>query len=150
MSRVLCLDVGEKRTGVALTDPSRTIATGLTTIEHRQPDELVHAIRPLTEQYDIVLIVVGLPVSLSGNPTVRSESIRRLARRIERKLRIPVELFEEDLSTVRAHQVLRTADARAARRVQPATTGRARRHKQAVDRIAAAIILQDWLAAQQR
>ncbi len=146
MSRIICLDVGEKRTGVAITDETRTIARGLTTIEHNGRRELLEAVKRLLAENEVGLLVVGLPVSLGGKPTTRSESVRRFARRLEQATGIPVELCDEDLSTVRANEVLEQTYGRPQHRVGRPATGRAKRRRQAVDRIAATIILQDYLA----
>ena len=149
MARILCLDVGEKRTGMAVSDETGTIAQGLDTVEHDNPKQLLEEVRRLVLELGVERVVVGLPVSLSGNPTARSEAIRRFSERLGRVTRVPVELFEEDLSTARANEVLEETYGGPRHRVRRASTGLARKRRQAVDRIAATIILEDYLAARE-
>jgi len=149
MGRILCLDVGEKRTGVAVSDETRTVARGLRTIEHDNPKQLIEEVGRLVIEHDVELVVVGLPVSLSGRPTARSEAVRRFSRRLSALTRRPVELFEEDLSTARANEVLEETYGGPRHRTRRASTGLGKRRRQAVDRIAATIILEDYLAAQE-
>jgi putative Holliday junction resolvase len=85
MPRILCLDYGEKRTGVAVSDETRTIAQSLTTIYHHNETELIAAVAKLVKQYEVDLIVIGLPLSLSGKPSTRSEKIRHFASRLAGK-----------------------------------------------------------------
>lgn len=137
MPRILCLDYGERRTGVAVSDETRTIAQSLLTIIHHNNEELIAAVSRLVKQYEIDLIVIGLPLSLSGKPSTRSEKIRQFASRLARTLHLPVELFDERLSTRYAQQVYTQVH------------GIPYRHhpgdKSPLDRIAATIILEDYL-----
>lgn len=146
MARILCLDIGERRTGVAVTDETQTIARSLPTIHHQGQDSLLTAVKKLLTTIEVSQIVVGLPLSLSGNPTARSEKVTKFSRRLGKATRIPVELFDESLSTVTANKVLnQTLGPR--RRVERPATGRSKRRKEAVDRVAATVILQEYLAA---
>ena len=146
MGRILCLDIGDRHTGVAVTDETRTIARSLPTIHHQDQNALLAAVVKLLSTTDVGRIVVGLPLSLSGNPTSRSEKVTQFSRRLGKATGLPVELFDESLSTVTANKVLdQTLSPR--RRVERPATGRSKRRKQAVDRVAATIILQEYLAA---
>jgi putative Holliday junction resolvase len=142
MPRILCLDYGEKRTGAAVSDETRTIAQSLTTIHHYNEEELLAAIAKLVKQYEVDLIVIGLPLSLSGKPSSRSEKIRRFASRLAKRLHIPVELFDERLSTRYAQRVFAEVSGRP---LHPHTAS-----ESPLDRIAATIILEDYLAFIQR
>ncbi len=137
MSRILCLDYGERRTGVAISDETRTIAQSLTTITHKNDEELISAVSRLVKQYEIDLIVIGLPLSLSGKPSSRSEKIRQLASRLARQLHLPVELFDERLSTRYAQQIYAEVHGSPFRQRPGAESP--------LDRIAATIILEDYL-----
>lgn len=106
MGRILCLDIGERQTGVALSDPTKTIGQGFSTINHRDHNQLLAALRPIVAENEVELILVGLPLSASGRPSTRSESLRKLAPRIGSLLNLPVVLFDERYSTVRANQIL--------------------------------------------
>ncbi len=146
MGRILCLDVGEKRTGVAVTDELQIIARGLPTIHHDGSRQLLEAVSRLLTEQDIERIVVGLPLSLSGKPSTRSESIRRFAGKLGRATKLPIDLFDESLSTVRANEVLEQTYGRPKARTKRPGTGTSKSRRVAVDRIAATIILQDFLA----
>ncbi len=137
MPRILCLDYGEKRTGIAVSDETRTIAQSLTTIHHTTDEELLIAVGKLVKRYEVDLIVVGLPISLSGKPSTRSEKIRRFASRLARSLHIPVELFDERFSTSYAQRIFVESAGRPLRRIDVASS--------AIDRIAATIILENYL-----
>jgi|UniRef100_A0A7V3PT53 putative Holliday junction resolvase len=137
MPRILCLDYGEKRTGVAVSDETRTIAQSLTTIYHHNETELIAAVAKLVKQYEVDLIVIGLPLSLSGKPSTRSEKIRHFASRLARQLHLPVELFDERLSTHYAEQVYTEVRGHPFRNRHGANSP--------LDRIAATIILEDYL-----
>jgi len=147
VSRVLCLDYGERRTGVAVSDETRTIARGLPTIACRSESELSSAVRRLAADYGVAEIVVGLPVSLSGKPSARSEKVRAFAGRLARDSGIPVTLVDERLTTAMATRVLaevheRPDRSRNKRHVRPRPRGD-------TDRIAATIILEGYLARTQ-
>ena len=132
--RVLALDLGSKRIGVAVSDPSETIAspdrvlerTGSRTRDHK-------AIGDLVAEWEAELVVVGLPLSLSGEDGPAARATREEAAELAAALTVPVELHDERLTTVTASRTLQeakmTADAR--RRV--------------VDKVAAAVLLQSWL-----
>lgn len=135
MPRILCLDYGERRTGVALSDETKTIAQSLTTINHKSDEELIAAISRLAQQHEVDLIVIGLPLSLSGKPSTRSEKIRRFASRLAKTLHLPVELFDERLSTRYAERVYAEVHGR---NFRPDTSS-------PIDHIAATIILEDYL-----
>lgn len=137
MPRILCLDYGERHTGLAISDETRTIAQSLTTVTHKTDEELISAVSRLVRQYEIDLIVIGLPLSLSGKPSSRSEKIRQLASRLARQLHLPVELFDERLSTRYAQQIYAEVHGNPFRHRPGAESP--------LDRIAATIILEDYL-----
>ncbi len=141
MPRILCLDYGERRTGVAISDETRTIARSLTTITHNSEGELITAISRIIKEFDVDLIVIGLPLSLSGKPSTRSEKVRGFATRLAKKVHLPVELFDERLSTDQAQEVYTEVYGKPYRRYpynqRPADSP--------LDRIAATIVLQNYL-----
>ncbi len=142
MFRILCLDLGERRTGVAISDETRTIAQSLTTISHKNPEELITVLKRISADYNVGRIVIGLPLSLSGKPSTRSEKIRQFALRVSKELSLPVELFDERFSTNRAHDTYTEVTGR---RFRPPATRR-RQATSPIDRIAATIILENYLA----
>jgi putative Holliday junction resolvase len=135
--RVLGLDLGSRRIGVAVTDPSGTIASPHSVIERSGDEAADHlAIAGLVIEVGAERVVVGLPISMGGamGPAARAASAE--ARELDTVLPVPVETFDERLTTVAADRLL------LAGRVK----GGARRR--VVDKIAAAVILQGWLEAQ--
>jgi putative holliday junction resolvase len=130
--RVLGLDLGDARIGVAISDPERTLAVPLGTVPTGAPQDL-KAIQKLVTENDIAVVVVGHPISMSGAAGPRARQAEEFAGALRSFLAIRVELHDERLSTVEADRALREAGA----------GGRERRR--AVDRSAAAIILQAWL-----
>jgi putative Holliday junction resolvase len=133
--RVLGLDLGDARIGAAISDPERRLAVPLGTIATGAPQDL-KAIRNLVAEHDVTEVVVGHPISMSGARGSRAQQAEEFASALRSFLGIPVELHDERLSTVEADRALREAGA----------SGRERRR--AVDRSAAAIILQAWLDGQ--
>jgi putative Holliday junction resolvase len=132
--RVLALDLGSKRIGVAVSDPSETIASPDRVLERTGSRARDHkAIGELVAEWGAELLVVGLPLSLSGDDGPAARATREEVAELARDLTVPVELHDERLTTVTASRTLQeakmTADAR--RRV--------------VDKVAAAVLLQSWL-----
>jgi putative Holliday junction resolvase len=147
MGRILCIDYGERHTGVAVSDPTRTIAQALPTIHHATESELLEALKRLIAEQEVDEIVIGLPVSQSGKPSRRSEQVRSFAGQLRKATGLPVTPFDERFSTTRAIEVLEEAGG--GRQLAPgrrAATGKDKKRREAVDRIAATIILEDFLA----
>ncbi|HTW92531.1 MAG TPA: Holliday junction resolvase RuvX [bacterium] len=147
MGRILCIDYGERHTGVAVSDPTRTIARALPTIHHASENELLAALKRLVAEQEADEIVVGLPVAQSGKPSRRSEQVRSFAGQLKKATGLAVTTFDERFSTARAIEVLE--ETRGRRDLTPgrrAATGKDKKRREAVDRIAATIILEDFLA----
>lgn len=136
MGRVLALDVGEKRIGVALSDPLQMIARPLTVIQHASRAADLAAVRALVSEHQVVLIVCGYPLSLDGSEGTQAKWVRRFAEELAQGGDAPLELWDESYSTVEAEQVMQTN-----RRASP------RERRQWVDAVAAAVILQSYLDA---
>jgi putative pre-16S rRNA nuclease len=132
--RVLGLDLGDARIGVAISDDERRMAVPLGTIHTGAPADL-KAVAKLVNEHAATLIVVGLPLSMSGEPGPAATKASAFADALRSFLAVPVELQDERLSTVEAERGLREAG----------VTGRERR--EVVDRTAATVILQAWLDA---
>ena len=148
MGRVLCIDYGERHTGVAVSDPTRTIAQALPTIHHASEGELLEALKRLIAEREVDEIVIGLPLSQSGKPSRRSEQVRSFVGQLKKATGLPVTAFDERFSTARAIDVLE--ETRGGRELAPgrrAATGKDKKRREEVDRIAATIILEDYLAA---
>lgn len=132
--RVLGLDLGDARIGVAISDDEWRLAVPLGTVRTGAPADL-RAIAELVREHGVALIVLGHPLLLSGEAGERAHHAERFAEALRGVLDLPVLLQDERLSTAEAERALRDAGAR----------GRDRRR--AVDRSAATVILQSWLDA---
>lgn len=132
--RVLGLDLGDVRIGVAISDPDRRLAVPLGTVHTGAPADL-KAIAKLVREHGVDLVVVGHPLRMSGEAGTRAAHAEEFAGALRSILPVPVELQDERLSTVEADRGLRDAGA----------TGRERRR--AIDRSAATVILQAYLDA---
>ena len=130
--RVLGLDLGDARIGVAISDDRRRIAVPLGTLRTGAPGD-VKAIADLVHGHDVTLVVIGHPLHLSGEAGERAHHAERFAEALDAFLDVPVLLQDERLSSVEADRALRQAGA----------SGRERRRT--VDRSAATVILQAWL-----
>ena len=130
--RILGLDLGDVRIGVAISDPGRRVAVPMGTVHTGAPADL-KAIAKLVGDHQVTLVVVGHPLKMSGAPGTRAHHAEEFVAALRQVLRVPVVLQDERLSTVEADRALREAGA----------GGRDRRR--AVDRSAAALILQSYL-----
>ena len=135
VGRVLGLDLGDARIGVAISDPERRLAVPVGTIHVGQPPGELKAVAALVAEHDATLLVIGLPRSMSGDEGPRAALAREFGAALEAAVRVPIEFQDERLSTVEAERALREAG----------VTGRERRR--IVDRSAATVILQAWLDA---
>jgi putative Holliday junction resolvase len=138
MSRILALDVGEKRIGVAVSDELHVLARPLKTLAHSSLADDVSALAVLLAEYAVETLVVGFPRSLSGEEGPQALRVKRYAHKLAAALPVPVVLWDERYSTVQA--VHRLAEAGRRRR-------NARGDKSRIDAAAAAVILQDYLDA---
>lgn len=138
MKRVaaLGLDVGKKRMGVAGCDGTGLIATGLTTINRTSWAEDVRQLKDIIEQREVEILVIGLPYKLDGTLGAQAKQVQKFASKISRSLQMPVEYVDERLTSVEAESQLK------------AQKKFSSRNKGAIDRRAAAIILQQWLDTQ--
>jgi putative holliday junction resolvase len=133
--RVLGLDLGDARIGLAISDDARRMAVPLGTVRTGAPQD-VKAIADLVTEHRVTLVVVGHPLLLSGEAGERAHLAERFADALRAFLPVEVVLRDERLSTAEADRALREAGA----------SGRERRRT--VDRSAATVILQAWLDAQ--
>jgi putative Holliday junction resolvase len=132
--RILAIDPGERRVGLAVSDPLGITAQGLATFDRRTDGDFLARLEALVQEYGVERIVVGNPISLSGAEGGASALARRLADEIARRVGIEVEMWDERLSSAEAHRTL---------------AGR-RAPRKSVDRVAAVLILQGYLDAHPR
>ena len=129
--RILALDVGDSRIGLALSDPTGMLASPLGAVE-RGPSDLDDIIRAV-EENEVVEIVVGLPLSMSGDSGAQAGKTRAFIRDLKARTNLPIKTVDERLSTLQAQDMLRQS-------------GRRRqRDRGRVDAAAAAVILQAYL-----
>jgi len=131
--RVLALDLGEKRTGIAVSDPSGTVAHPLDVLPTKDVLNKAASFRRMLEDYEIELLLVGLPVSLDGSEHEQATRVRHQAAQIEELYELPLEFTDERLSSKEAKQLLR----------QLGYSEKDMRGK--TDKIAASLVLQAWL-----
>jgi putative Holliday junction resolvase len=134
-SRIMALDVGSKRIGVAVSDPLGITAQGVDTIQRQNKRRDFEALRQVLEKYEVREIVVGLPLRLSGAEGTQSEKMRRFADDLRAHFGLTVHLWDERWTSTEANRLLRETDLSIKKRGQ------------AVDRMAAILILQSWMEA---
>jgi putative holliday junction resolvase len=135
--RVIAIDLGTRRIGVAATDALGIAAMPHSTIARHGGQRDLDAIAAVVRELDAERVVLGLPLSPEGEVGRAAKSAQTFAERLRAALSVPVELIDESYSTVEANEVLLAADLSRARR------------KQVVDRVAAAVILRRWLDAKE-
>jgi len=131
--RILALDVGEKRIGLAVSDPLGITAQGLEVMTRRDPETDLARLIEVARQWGVQEIVLGLPRHMDGRPGKAVPEILELGRRLQEALGVKVATLDERLTTAEAERVLLQADLSR------------RRRRQVVDRLAAVLILQGYL-----
>ena len=138
--RILCLDIGSKRIGLAASDPMGWTAQGIGVIERRGGERDLDAIAERARELEAELILVGLPLNEEGGIGPQAEKVRNFAARLAlhleaRGLDIPMEMWDERFSTAVARERLIGADVSRQKR------------RRVIDKMAAVVILQDYLEA---
>jgi putative Holliday junction resolvase len=135
--RILSLDVGEKRIGIALSDSSRTIAQALKVINTSGSQARdIAEIKTLVNMYDVSLIVVGLPKNLDGSLGEKARRIMQFSEKIQQATGVSTDLWDERFTTNEAHRIY---DMAAVKR---------KKRRNTIDMLAAQLILQGYLDAQ--
>ena len=132
--RVIGVDLGDSRVGIALSNPDRTLASPLEVL--KRTGNLHRGIAKIVDEWEATVVVVGLPLSLDGSMGPAAKKAVKEVTRMGATLRVPIETYDERLTTVTAERLMTDAglDSRNQRKV--------------VDKIAAAIMLQAWLDRQ--
>lgn len=136
--RIMGLDYGSKTVGVAISDPTGTIATGIEIIRRKDENHLrqtLARIEELIEEYEVTQIVLGLPKNMNNTEGRRVELTMEFKDKLERRTALPVHMYDERLTTVIADKTMMEQGVRRENR------------KEYVDKIAATIILQDYLSS---
>jgi putative Holliday junction resolvase len=137
MARIMGIDYGTKRTGIAVTDPLQLIASGLETVA---TDEVFDFLKEYLEKEEVELIVVGEPLHADGNPAQIAHLVVGFVRKLRKQFPfIEVVTWDERFTSEEAKQIIRESGA----------GKKKRRDKSLVDRISAALILEDYLRSNQ-
>jgi putative holliday junction resolvase len=131
--RILGLDVGARRIGVAVSDPLGLTAQGLETLHRKNKKHDFSFLHRIIRDYEVGEIVVGLPLRMSGAQGTQAEKIQAFAADLRKHFKLPVHLWDERLTSAEANRILRETDLSIEKRGQ------------AVDRMAAILILQNWM-----
>jgi putative holliday junction resolvase len=131
--RILALDVGKKRIGLAVSDEMGWTAQGLETFQRTRIREDLARLKELAEHWSVHTLLVGQPLHMSGEASRQSEYTREFADRLKEHLSLPVVFWDERLTSVEAERVLRESGASLEKR------------KKAVDRLAAVLLLESYL-----
>jgi putative Holliday junction resolvase len=140
--RALGLDVGERRVGIAISDPTGTVVRPLQTLIRGARAEDFAAIAALVAEHHVELVVVGQPLSLDGSEGPQARRIARYAQRLADQLPVPIVFWDERYTTVAAEEIMLQNRSKRRRRQS--------RAEGEVDAIAAAVILQSYLDSQER
>jgi putative Holliday junction resolvase len=133
-SRILALDVGNRRIGMAVTDELGITAQGLRTLERTSKRRDLETLQKIVRKYDVGEVVVGRPVHMSGDKSAQSEKVEKFAGQLGEALEIPIHFYDERLTSWEAHELLDRE-------------GLSRQEKKGkVDQIAATLILEGYLA----
>jgi putative holliday junction resolvase len=132
-ARVLGLDVGSRRIGIAVSDPLGITAQGLETLQRKSKRHDFERLGQIIQRYDVKELVVGLPLRMSGAEGTQAGKMQEFAEELRRRFQLPVHLWDERLTSAEANRLLRETDLSIAKRGK------------AVDRMAAVLILQGWM-----
>ena len=133
MGRILSLDYGQRRVGVAMSDPLKITAQPYTTWKNRSYDALVHEIRHCINEFDVELILIGLPLTLRGERGPTAFKVDKFVAYLSAHIDIPVRVWDERLTTVQAHRVLHSMEKKPSQ------------HKAKIDQMASVLLLQNYL-----
>ena len=133
MARVIALDLGQKRIGVAISDETETISSPLTTIPGDNTNRAIKGIKEIIDNRDVLKVVIGLPLNMNGSKGPKAIEALEFADKLRERLLIDVVTFDERLTTKQGEDMLIQADISRKKR------------KSVIDKIAAQIILQTYL-----
>ncbi len=133
MGRILGLDVGNRRIGVAISDPLHIIASPLSVIDRKIEPNYVKAIQKIIDEKEVEVVVVGLPLTMKGMVSLQTEKVNEFKAELSQHIHIPIHSIDERLSSVTAENSLIQ---------QGIKTGH---NKGDIDKTAAAIFLQEYL-----
>lgn len=135
--KILCLDVGDKSLGIAISDSLQIIAQGIGSVRFSScsPDEKIAYVKKLISFYKVGKIVVGIPVDLKGKEGEQAKKTREFANLLQKEVKVPVVFADERFTTLKAERLLRESKVNW------------RKKRKVKDKLAATILLQDYLEA---
>jgi len=136
--RILALDVGARRIGLAISDPLGITAQGLETLQRTSKRVDLEYLEAIIRKNDVREVVVGHPLRLSGSASAQTAKVEEFAEQLRQRFQLPVHLWDERLTSAQAQRVLRESGISI------------RKRGQAVDRMAAVLILQSFLDSRQQ
>ena len=131
--KIMAVDYGDARTGLAVCDRTEFLASPIGIIEEKSLAKVAEKIVYASREYEVGMIVIGLPKNMDGSEGVRAEKSRRFKEMLEAECALPVVLWDERRSSIEAHAILH------------ASGKKEKKHRKTVDAVAATIILQDYL-----
>ena len=136
--RVMAIDYGDARTGVAISDAQGLLAGFTTVIHSRKSEQVLQELAELIAAHQVEELVMGFPRNMDGTEGPRAELYRAFAGELEQRTGMPVNLWDERRTTIEAHQILHTGGKRM------------KQHKANVDAVAASLILEGYLTKKRR
>lgn len=135
---IMSVDYGDVRTGVAVCDKNEILTSPVTVITERDADALVEKIITLAKERNVQMFVVGLPKNMDGSEGFRADACKQFAANLQEKSGLTVDMYDERLTTVSAHNALNM------------TNTRGKKRKAVVDAVSAVMILDDYMASRKR
>lgn len=132
--KILAVDYGDSHTGLAACDRTETLASPIGVINERNFNECVMKVAHAVSEYEVGMVVVGNPINMNGTRGPRSEKCTAFAEQLRELVDVPVEMWDERSTTVTAHQMMNDVNKRGKKR------------KEVIDAVAAAVILDNYLA----
>ncbi len=136
--RVMAIDYGDARTGVAVSDAAGLLAGYTTVIQSRKPEAVLEELAKLVTEHQVDELVMGFPRNMDGTEGPRADLYRDFAAKLEERTGMPVRLWDERRTTVEAHAILHAGGKKM------------KDHKKSVDAVAASLILEGYLAYRKR
>lgn len=131
--RILAIDYGSKRIGIAITDPLNMFAYPLTTLSNNS--RFFENLKKIIDDYHVIKIIVGTPLKESGESSITSLAVEKFVEELKKKINLPIELIDERYSSEIAKQ----------RIIESVKSKKKRRDKSLIDKNAAAVILEDYM-----
>ncbi|MBL7996656.1 Holliday junction resolvase RuvX [bacterium] len=134
--RILAIDYGERRIGLALSDPMQIIASGLTTIQVQNENSAIQKIKKLVGEHEVILVVMGNPLDKNGSEGAKARQVKIFAEKLRQQIPVNIAFWDERMSSVTAQKMLIETESK-----------KKRRTKEKIDELAAVVILRHYLDA---